>query len=257
MYEKHGLMSKISNPLVLAYLRNHKGESYTRQIEGEGGSGILFHRRAGEKSHCFREFRKVVNDVVRLRVRGFFHIRIRAEENGFNPGLGGPVDVPVHVVSDEEDLIRGHIHLAECGLEHASVGFPESEVAGDDDRIEVAGEPDVVQFGMSPQALSVGDDGEAEIFAEFVEDWKDIRIDLEAAQGRGAEKFRQNSGEEAAFRLRQMVEAAGSVVFHHFPEKSDGVEFREFLGAFLALALVDLVIKGLDPGGVDADSLIL
>lgn len=33
MYEKHGLMSKISNPLVLAYLRNHKGKSYTNQIE--------------------------------------------------------------------------------------------------------------------------------------------------------------------------------------------------------------------------------
>ena len=33
MYEKHGLMSKISNPLVLAYLRGNQGESHTRLIE--------------------------------------------------------------------------------------------------------------------------------------------------------------------------------------------------------------------------------
>lgn len=33
MYEKHGLMSKIRNPLVLAYLRDHNGKSYTSQIE--------------------------------------------------------------------------------------------------------------------------------------------------------------------------------------------------------------------------------
>lgn len=32
MYEKHGLMSKISNPLVLSYLRN-QSESNTRIIE--------------------------------------------------------------------------------------------------------------------------------------------------------------------------------------------------------------------------------
>lgn len=33
MYEKHGLMSKISNPVVLAYLRGNHGESHTRLIE--------------------------------------------------------------------------------------------------------------------------------------------------------------------------------------------------------------------------------
>lgn len=33
MYEKHGLMSKISNPLVLAYLRGNQAESNTRLIE--------------------------------------------------------------------------------------------------------------------------------------------------------------------------------------------------------------------------------
>lgn len=33
MYEKHGLMSKISNPLVLAYLRKHREASNTLLIE--------------------------------------------------------------------------------------------------------------------------------------------------------------------------------------------------------------------------------
>lgn len=33
MYEKHGLMSKISNPVVLAYLRGNHSESHTRLIE--------------------------------------------------------------------------------------------------------------------------------------------------------------------------------------------------------------------------------
>ena len=33
MYEKHGLMSKISNPLVLAYLRRHHEASNTLLIE--------------------------------------------------------------------------------------------------------------------------------------------------------------------------------------------------------------------------------
>lgn len=33
MYEKHGLMSKISNPLVLAYLRKHHEMSNTLLIE--------------------------------------------------------------------------------------------------------------------------------------------------------------------------------------------------------------------------------
>ena len=33
MYEKHGLMSKLSNPLVLAYLRRHREASHTRLIE--------------------------------------------------------------------------------------------------------------------------------------------------------------------------------------------------------------------------------
>ena len=33
MYEKHGLMSKISNPLVLSYLRKHREASNTLLIE--------------------------------------------------------------------------------------------------------------------------------------------------------------------------------------------------------------------------------
>lgn len=33
MYEKHGLMSKLSNPVVLAYLRKHHEASHTRLIE--------------------------------------------------------------------------------------------------------------------------------------------------------------------------------------------------------------------------------
>ena len=33
MYEKHGLMSKLTNPEVLAYLRRHRETSHTRLIE--------------------------------------------------------------------------------------------------------------------------------------------------------------------------------------------------------------------------------
>ena len=33
MYEKHGLMSKLSNPVVLSYLRRHHEASHTRLIE--------------------------------------------------------------------------------------------------------------------------------------------------------------------------------------------------------------------------------
>ena len=90
-----------------------------------------------EEVDCLGQFGEIVDDIVGLDPWNILLPLVGRDEDRFHVQLLGALDVTVHVVTDEESLLRFDLQGIKGFLEEPHVRFAIAVVTGNDDRIEV------------------------------------------------------------------------------------------------------------------------